>query len=91
MDIDNCKIIKFPTCLGITGRVYENKNILIKNMGKKEPYFNVEIDNLSNLFNVQNFIFIPLLNASNKVVGILQLFNKNEKITDKDYVNLHRN
>jgi hypothetical protein len=78
--------IKFPISLGITGDVYKkNKPVKFDNP-KSNRLFNTDIDNTTKSSNIKNCIFSSLLGINDEVVGVLQVFNKenSKNISEKD-------
>ena len=74
--------IKFPKIFGICGNVLMKNEIFLGKKGMLEDGFKSEIDNLTNLQSIRNFAFVPLNDYSNRAIGVLQLYNKKNKMTD---------
>lgn len=84
---DSCDIISFPSTLGITGHVYQSEEVYVCNHALNDRKFMPDIDNLSSIIEVENFMIGPIYNnLSSKPIGIVQLINKNDKrsIEDQD-------
>ena len=79
--------ISFPSTLGITGQVYQTKEVYICNHALNDRKFMADIDNLSSIIEVENFMIGPIFNTSTpQPIGIIQLINKKGKrnIEDQD-------
>ena len=79
--------ISFPSNLGITGHVYHTGEIFICNQASTERRFLADIDNLSSIIEVDNFMIGPIYNdLAAQPIGIIQLINKKDKrqINDHD-------
>jgi hypothetical protein len=53
-------IIKFPSSLGVTGTVYGSGELYMTNKAKKETKYSSDIDNLTNIGEVNNFMIGPI-------------------------------
>ena len=63
---------------GLTGKARENKQSIISQFGRGDPYFNEELDCAAGIRHVDNILVIPLLIDSNKgkeLVGVVQFIN----------------
>ena len=55
------EIIAFPSSIGATGHVFNNKTIYFSNKPEKDAKWNPDIDNLSTVVSVSNFLIGVLL------------------------------
>ncbi len=71
---------------GIVGYVIKNKTIKKVNDTSKEPLFYKDVDENTG-YQTKNILSVPLLNEENKVIGVIQLLNKEGGFT-KDDINI---
>lgn len=62
--------IRYPHKLGLTGEVSHTKDIFVTLSPKKEPAYNVDVDNTNNL-ELQNLMFGGAANVDGENLGIL--------------------
>ena len=80
--------IEFPSTVGLSGKCFKEKTIIISSYGKNDLLYNEDIDNVLKLNTVYNMMAIPLFvdSANGKVlynskdtkkefIGVLQLLN----------------
>lgn len=82
---DEC--IKYPYKLGLTGEVAQTHDILISSNPKKEPAYNVDVDNVISA-DVSNLMFGCATNSEGVNLGVLQLFNK-RNLTKNDEIDFN--
>lgn len=73
------QIIKFPPEMGISGAVFKNEQVYVCNDASKDRKFSNDIDNLSSLQDLYNFIIFPInsyVKGIKRKVGVVQLYNK---------------
>jgi GAF domain-containing protein len=68
---------------GIVGRAIETKQLIIENDVSKSHYFLDDIDKKSG-FTTKNIIVAPIFNEDNKVIGALELLNKETDFDEED-------
>ena len=69
--------ISIPSNLGLTGQVYKTGEIFICNQAATERRFVADVDNLSSVMEVDNFMIGPIYNdPTARPIGIVQLINK---------------
>ncbi len=68
---------------GIAGQVAREAKAVIENTPYKNPNFDQKIDQESG-FITKNIAAIPILDSSKKVIGVLQLLNKEDGFNEKD-------
>lgn len=74
--------------VGIVGRAFEEKRIIVENNPYESKDFNHDIDNIT-AFHTQNMIVIPLFQECGKREGALQILNKKSgEFVDEDVVKL---
>uniref|UniRef100_A0A7S3J7C4 GAF domain-containing protein n=1 Tax=Euplotes harpa TaxID=151035 RepID=A0A7S3J7C4_9SPIT len=74
---ESSDIISFPSTLGITGLVFQTGEVYICNQATTDRKFMADIDNLSSIIEVDNFMIGPIFNdKKSSPVGIVQLMNK---------------
>jgi len=78
--------IYFPSNLGLTGEVYNSREILVYENVKNLRLYYPEVDNSIGVSNLRNCIMGCLKGPDDEVVGVLQLFNKkdNREISQED-------
>ncbi|CAI2375929.1 unnamed protein product [Moneuplotes crassus] len=77
---DSGDIISFPSNIGITGLIFNSEEVYISNDAQKDMKFTSDIDNLTSITEVFNFMIGPVYASQrNKPVGVIQLMNKKEK------------
>ncbi len=64
-------MIAFPSSIGVTGLVFNGRTTYFNNCPKKDAKWNPDIDNLSPVTNVRNFMIGALLNAHEQPVGVV--------------------
>ena len=83
---DGVEKLILPADKGIVGYVIKNKTIKKVNDTSKEPLFYKEVDENTG-YETKNILSVPLLNNENKVIGVIQLLNKEGGFT-KDDINI---
>lgn len=58
-------IIKFPSSLGVTGYVFGSGELYAANRAKKDTKYSADIDNLTNIGEVNNFLIGPIFGHPN--------------------------
>ena len=80
---DGLEKLIIPADKGIVGYVVKNKTIKKVNDTSKEPLFYKEVDEMTG-YHTKNILTLPLIGSDNKVIGVIQLLNKNGNFTPKD-------
>ena len=80
---DGIEKLIIPANKGIVGYVIKNKTIKKVNDTSKEPLFYKEVDENTG-YETKNILSIPLLNEKNKLIGVIQLLNKEGGFKIKD-------
>ena len=75
--------INVPIDKGIVGYVFRTKNSTIENNVAKNIYFLNEIDRQSG-YTTLNIIACPIYNSKRKIIGVLELLNKENGFNEKD-------
>ena len=72
------EVIQYPSTLGITGSVMRrtDKDVFVFHHTKKNGLYKPEIDNITGVHEVRDMV-LGVLRSKKKVVGIVQLVNKN--------------
>ena len=83
-------IIRFPNSMGITGECFANKDIIYSNRAERDGKFNADIDNISTISNVRNFMITCILGEGDRTAGIIQFMNKKGKkdINENDIIRM---
>jgi GAF domain-containing protein len=68
---------------GIVGRSIQTKQLIVENDVSKSQYFLGDVDKSSG-FQTKNLIVTPIFNEDHKVIGALELLNKNSNFTVAD-------
>jgi len=68
---------------GIAGQTVQNATPIIENDPYNNPKFNQKVDRRTG-FSTKNIASIPILDSSKKVIGVLQLLNKEDDFNDED-------
>lgn len=74
--LDSQSTIRFPSTLGITGKVFKEKTIIFSNSAKNDSRFNPDIDNISSESDVRNFMIGVILGEDGVQSGVIQFINK---------------
>jgi GAF domain-containing protein len=80
---DGIEKLVIPANKGIVGYVVQNKTIKKVNDTSKEPLFYKEIDEMTG-YKTKNILTVPLVNDNDKLIGVIQLLNKNGNFTPQD-------
>ena len=77
--IDTIKagFFQFPTNLGVSGEVFSSGKTQIIHDTRKIQNWNSIVDNRSTQSIIKNAIYAPLRTVRDKVIGVIQLLNKN--------------
>lgn len=78
-------MVRFPSALGISGTVCTNNKIIVRNTELSGKSL-ADVDNSANFTLVRNCAFFPLYGRDEKVVGVLQLYNKKDGEIEKTEV-----
>ncbi len=70
-------LIRFPAGKGVAGWVFQQGQAALINDAYADPRFFPDIDRKSG-FRTQNILCIPLVNRSNRRIGVLQALNKKD-------------
>ena len=82
--LDNPEVIRFDADLGIAGEVFKSGKTLITDNAYNEKSFNPSIDRKTN-YVTKSLICLPIKNANDRALGILQVLNKSEgRFTKED-------
>ena len=77
---DSGDVLSFPCNIGITGQVFETEEVYIWNNTENDQKFTSDIDNLTEIAEVYNFMIGPVYTSKkNSPVGVIQLINKHDK------------
>ena len=68
---------------GLAGQTVKDAKAIIENDPYHNPKFNQKIDRRSG-YTTENIASIPIFNSSKKVIGVLQLLNKEGGFNDED-------
>lgn len=68
-------IIKYPKDTGCTGQAIVNREIVFFNKDNKSNFFVSDIDNISNIAQVESIIICPIY-SDDQLLGTVQLINK---------------
>ena len=68
---------------GIVGRSIQMKQLIIENDVSKSQYFLEDVDKKSG-FQTKNLIVTPIFNENHKVIGALELLNKETNFNESD-------
>ena len=68
---------------GIAGQVVRETKAIIENNPYKNPNFDKKIDSRTG-FITKNIAAIPIFDSSKKIIGVLQLLNKENGFNDED-------
>ena len=68
---------------GIVGKSIQTKELILENDVDKNPYFLKDIDKNSG-FTTKNLIVTPIFNEDKKVIGALELLNKEGGFNNED-------
>jgi len=84
--------IHIPSEKGIVGYVFRTKESIIENNVQQNSYFLSDIDKESG-YTTHNIIACPIFNAQRKIIGVLELLNKQKGFNERDldYLNLFAN
>ena len=81
-------MVRYPSSLGVSSDLLKfRKTIVFKDI-KRRPMYNPEVDNLAGLQGLKDAIMGCLFNPSGKIVGIIQLGNKNKGSIDQKDIKL---
>ena len=80
---DGIERIVIDASKGIVGRAIETKELIIENNVDKSPYFLGDIDKNSG-FTTKNIIVSPIFNEDHKIIGALELLNKENGFDEGD-------
>jgi len=76
-------LIKYPSDIGLTGKVFKDNKWMMSNIGKEERGFHA-IDTMEYHRPVKNFIFAPTYGFRKEKNGVIQLFNKKEEVNEEE-------
>jgi len=68
---------------GIVGRAIETKKLIVANDVSQNKYFLSDVDKSSG-FKTKNLIVTPIFNEDHKVIGALELLNKEDAFNKED-------
>ena len=88
IDLNEDNIIRYPNNLGLTGLAVASKGIVVAHDGSKDTRFTPEVDNFINATQLNNAMVGAMVDKQGEVKGVLQLFNKQEGVTEQDQVEL---
>ena len=78
--------------IGAIGEVFQTKITYFSNKGKKDPKYDIMLEQSSGCFHINNFLILPAISRKGDVKGIITLFNKlNGEINEFDIVKFNRN
>jgi len=80
---DGIDKIVLPAEKGIVGHTFLSAEPTIVFDAKLDPLFHSEVDEKSG-YTTKNLITAPIFNSEHKVIGVLQLLNKEEGFDEKD-------
>ena len=84
---DGVETIKISASEGIAGTSFQEKRALVVNNPYEDERFSKKID-LDTGYTTKNIIAMPIINAFNEPIGVLQLLNKQGGGFDKEDVRL---
>ena len=70
--------------MGCTGDAIKQRKIIYFDDIKQQPGFENVIDNSQGKYLVQSLLIAPIYDSDEKLKGVVQLVNKEGKITEKD-------
>ena len=85
---DGLEKLIIPADKGIVGYVVKHKTIKKVNDTSKEPLFYKEVDEQTG-YTTKNILTLPLIGIDNRLIGVVQLLNKDGGFTPKDITIAH--
>ena len=86
---DSKTILRFASDYGLSGASFSSNKILTKNGEKLEDGF-FDPDNVSEFASIKSYAIIPLHGSHNKVIGILQLYNKKTGVIGRNDIKMFK-
>ena len=80
---DGIEKIEIPADKGIVGQTIKEKKPIIVNDAYSHPAFLIDVDKESG-YKTNNIITAPIFNSNRKVIGVLELLNKEDGFDNED-------